>query len=148
MLADPPRTKTRPCLHMNCKCCFHLNSTSIYHNTEKSAFYHILDDFNCNSSNVIYVISCSKCNLLYVGQTARMVKERMNNHRSDILLHKPTAISVHFNLPAHSYLDLLITPILDITEFDIPHRLNIEREFMSRLNTIYPAGMNYYPLTE
>lgn len=144
----PIVTKTRPCLHKNCKCCLHINSTSVYHNTDKSSSYLILDDFNCNSTNVIYVISCAKCNLLYVGQTARMLKERMNNHRSDILLHKSTAVAIHFNLPAHTYSDLIITPVLDITDFDVSERLTIEREFMSRLGSIYPEGMNFYPITE
>ena len=32
--------------------------------------------------NVVYLITCSKCNAQYVGQTTRHLSIRMNEHRS------------------------------------------------------------------
>ena len=75
-----------------------------------------------------------------------MLKERLNNHRSDIKLHKNTAIAKHFNLPRHDIKNLNILPIEDITDLNITDRLHKERLFIKTLNTIYPKGMNYYPL--
>ena len=38
----------------------------------------------CKTSNVIYLIECSKCNEQYVGETGHPVHHRGNQHRSDI----------------------------------------------------------------
>jgi len=136
----------KPCEKALCKCCMHINITSVFYNTDRDRIFTIDCSFDCNSKDVIYVISCLKCNKLYVGQTARMVKDRLNNHRSDIKLKKGTAISLHFNEPGHSIKDLKITPIVDISEFQTQDRTKIEYEFMSLLNTTYPVGLNNYPI--
>jgi hypothetical protein len=85
---------------------------------------------------------------LYVGQTSRQLKDRLNNHRSDIRLHKPTAIGIHFNELRHSIRNLLIMPISDLSGLTFEERDAIEKNFMKLLNTIYPAGLNYYPLVK
>ena len=38
----------------------------------------------CKTSNVIYLLECSKCNEQYVGETGYPVHHRGNQHRSDI----------------------------------------------------------------
>ena len=45
--------------------------------------YHIKNDFDCNSMNVIYLISCTNCNEQYVG-SAIDFKKRFRIHKSDI----------------------------------------------------------------
>ena len=37
---------------------------------------------DCHTSNVIYLITCNKCCLQYVGETAQKLNERFNCHRS------------------------------------------------------------------
>lgn len=137
-----------PCGHPTCKCCIHIKPTSTYMNSDNTERFPIKGVFNCNSKHVVYVISCTKCGKLYVGQTARMLKDRLNNHRSDIKLMKSTAIACHFNEPLHSIKDLNITPIADISDIDISDRNKIEYNYMMSLNTIYPIGLNNYPLIE
>ena len=61
-------------------------------------------DFNCTSENVIYLLTCRKCNAHYVGQTHQKVSKGINSHPFDIL-HYPdsiTNVSVHFNENGHS----------------------------------------------
>ena len=41
---------------------------------------------NCNTENLIYLIICNKYYKKYVGETKRKLKEKLNNHRSDIKL--------------------------------------------------------------
>ena len=135
-----------PCGVLRCKCCKHIGHTSSFTNTSKTDTYYIDDGFNCNSTNLVYIISCSKCGKLYVGQTNRMLKERLNNHRSDIKLHKSTAIGIHFNEPFHKIDHLIITPVAYLTNCEEDARLKIEHDFMVLLNTIYPAGLNNYPI--
>ena len=52
---------------------------------------------NCDSTNGIYCIVCSKCNTLYVGETGLSFRKRENIHRSDVRLKKDTAVATHFN---------------------------------------------------
>ena len=37
---------------------------------------------NCGTKNVIYLISCRKCAVQYVGETSQTLRCRFNNHRS------------------------------------------------------------------
>ena len=57
-------TNVKPCKHALCKCCDHIGLTSVFYNTEKDRVFTINGNFNCNSKNVIYMISCLKCNKL------------------------------------------------------------------------------------
>jgi len=102
--------------------------------------------FDCNSKDLVNIISCAKCNKLDVGETSRMLKERLYNHRSDIKLNKNTAVSKHFNDIGHAFKDLRITPIFSLGGFALHERLTVEAQYMKMLNTYYPRGLNY-PLT-
>jgi hypothetical protein len=137
--------KVTPCGHKLCKCCFHICNTSTFNNRDIN--FDINSQFNCNSIHVIYIISCVKCSKMYVGQTGRSIKDRLNNHRSDIKLKKVTAVSLHFNEPHHNINHLKITPIEDISSLNHQDRLKREHSWMVALSTIYPQGLNYLPLT-
>ena len=52
---------------------------------------------NCDLTNVIYCIVCSKYNKLYMGETGLSFRKRINIHRSDVRLKKDTAVATHFN---------------------------------------------------
>ena len=36
----------------------------------------------CDTDNVIYLISCGRCGIQYVGETSQILRKRMNNHRN------------------------------------------------------------------
>ena len=42
------------------------------------------DHRNCQSQNVVHVIQCQNCKIIYVGQTSKNEKDQLNQHRSDI----------------------------------------------------------------
>jgi GIY-YIG catalytic domain len=134
------------CGHPLCKCCDCLLETSTITSTDGHRSFAINDHLSCNSTNVIYVIRCSRCHKLYVGQTQRMLKDRLNNHRSDITLKKPTAIGLHFNFKGHSIADLQIIPVLQLLSTDKDINRAIENDWMKTLNTFYPFGLNHHPL--
>ena len=75
-----------------------------------------------------------------------MVKDRLNNHRSDVKLHKNTTIGIHFNEPTHSIDDLRILPIATLAGMDPDTRNYLEKEYIRLLDTRYPIGLNYYPI--
>lgn len=134
------------CDRPRCLCCEHIIISSSFLDSAGRSTHFIDKDYDCCSSNIIYLIKCQRCNVLYVGQTARQLKDRLNNHRSDVRLCKETAIGCHFNEPFHSVADLRIMPIHDVSHVPIDERYVIENQFMDLLHTKYPKGLNNYPL--
>ena len=66
--------------------------------------------FSCNSSNVVYLISCNKCLIgegNYIGETSTKFRFRINNHRSSIHNNTPGhRVANHFNKYNHTANDL------------------------------------------
>ena len=46
--------------------------------------YTINHRLDCNSRNVVYLISCKVCGLRYVGSTITKFRLRFNNHKSQL----------------------------------------------------------------
>ena len=44
----------------------------------------IKSNLTCNTKNLIYMIQCNRCNLQYIGETKRRLKDRFNEHRRTI----------------------------------------------------------------
>ena len=67
----------------------------------------------CNSSNLIYCITCSKCNINYIGQTKRKIKDRLREHIYHTQKkHNTTDVNYHFNLVGHG-IDQMKVHIVD-----------------------------------
>ena len=60
-------------------------------------------NYYCNSSNVIYLIKCKKCDSgNYIGETSTFLRLRMNNHKKSIRdNNKGLPVARHFNKPDH-----------------------------------------------
>ena len=91
---------THQCLHSRCLTCPIVHDiTQIQTN---SGLKHIRDRFTCDTSSLVYVITCSKCNSVYVGETGQKLRERMNGHRADIKNKNHTPVRLHdFNAKGH-----------------------------------------------
>ena len=106
--------------------------------------------FSCKSKNVIYLITCKKCGIQYVGQTTQALHCRLNGHRSSILGNqKNTYLSNHFRSEGHCIGDLSIQIIDFIDESkckdkgELVKELNKKEDFyIKTLNTMYPLGLN------
>ena len=100
--------------------------------------------FNCSSYNVVYAIICNKdnCNSVYIGETKRMLKYRIAEHRGYVL-HKRTDKSTgeHFNLPGHSLADLRVTIVEQTKGKSSEYRNEREHYFIRRFDTLY-GGLN------
>ena len=102
----------------------------------------ILGCFNCKSKNVIYVLSCTKCGLQYVGQTGNSFNERFRAHLTDIRqrnVQKPVAL--HYTSTDHSANNVVAT-IVTQTTGDLNLRLRTEETWIQRLKTRLPTGLN------
>lgn len=139
----------RSCGKAQCYTCkYHANDTTRFYNKNKSESYNITDQIYCNSSNLIYLITCTKCNMQYVGETERTLRDRTTDHRSRIKGKKKTPIGIHFNLPGHSFLNLKITPIELIRGEQTTNCVRKTREkfWQTKLRTCHPQGLNGMPI--
>ena len=100
---------------------------------------------DCNSFNAVYLIKCNKENCkqnVYIGETGRILKFRIDEHRGYIQKQKlDEATGAHFNLPGHSIDNFSVT-ILEIPKKnDILYRKERERFHIRRFNSCRD-GMN------
>ncbi|XP_078509911.1 uncharacterized protein LOC144769621 [Lissotriton helveticus] len=101
---------------------------------------------NCRTRNVIYLISCP-CDLIYIGETSREVRTRMNEHRSAIRTDKKGApLTEHWKKMKHDISDLkwccLETVTINARGGDLNQkRKKREQYYMSRFNSVR-MGLN------
>ena len=103
------------CNHPRCSTCQHLQCQLTLTSTKTKISYPIRHHFTCKSSNLIYLITCTKCKKQYVGMTTKQLNTRVNHHRTSIFNKRRTYLHTHFNLPDHSISNLTIQAI-DTTE--------------------------------
>src|SRR3954466_7343942 len=61
--------------------------------------FHDSKTLDCTTRNVIYLITCTRCKMQYVGETQQQFSIRMSNHRSNIGSQVALLLSNHFNGP-------------------------------------------------
>ena len=78
--------KIHKCTHKLCLTCPNLNtSTEVISNVTHRKYKiinHPLEDLNCHSQNLVYLLTCQGCNIQYVGETAYPFHKRLNQHRT------------------------------------------------------------------
>ena len=143
---DAPLGASIKCQKPHCECCLWVEQRSDH---EAGDFeYKIYGKISCQSSNLIYVIKCKKCQELYVGETEQTLAKRMHGHLSDIRTHKDTAVATHFNdfcWPETE--NMILYPIELIPDQGARTknkslRLQREAHWINELDTTMPNGMN------
>ena len=85
------------CNRLHCKYCPLLDKSGEIKNHESEKFL-TMKNISCRSSNVIYAITCIRCNKQYVGQTMLHIKDRFIHHFRDIEVNNnDKSVSRHFN---------------------------------------------------
>lgn len=74
------------CGHRICKVCSHVQLGCTFESTSYSnaSPYKVRSFINCNSKNIINLITCTSCRLQYVGSTSTELKVHIRRHLSDI----------------------------------------------------------------
>ena len=122
--------------------CPFINEENTIENTNKSIAIKVKAGGNCQSTGVIYAARCKKHDQIYTGKTSETLAKRFYKHKYDILKRpENNELANHFNK------DHDITKDLDflILEKDIKnaHELSFkEDEWICRLQTLYPGGLN------
>ena len=108
--------------------------------------YTIRSNLTCDSKNVIYLVSCKKCQLQYIGSTTTEFKVRFRNHKSFMVTNnKSCEVAVHFNSTPHSLQDFSFQCIdqinQDCAEGD-KFLITKEAYWSAQLFTLSPHGLN------
>ena len=93
---------TLKCARSRCKSCLFILNISKISVSKRSV--KITDRFICTSANVIYCITCTLCNKLYIGEKGRRLDDRFHEHLRDVEKNDKDAskpVARHFNLPNH-----------------------------------------------
>ena len=143
-------TAVNGCGHPRCLTCPSLNPSNSFTSSISGRAYKVLGTqaLTCNTKSIVYLITCKKCGIQYVGETGQQLKRRMSNHRNRIKSLQPQPIYKHFNSDGHSLGDLTIQPIEEVVfepgdEMSLhSKRLSRENFWMRELKTIQPYGLN------
>ena len=133
-----------PCLgRSDCLLCSFLpNQQSI--TSHSGRVYHLECGIyaNCNSTYVVYCITCTKCKVQYVGCTSKF-RSRANNHKSIIsrrvVKSECAKLYEHFASIDHSIQDLRFTILCCTTPYALEEKENI---WKLKLDTLFPGGLN------
>ena len=103
----------------------------------------------CELSNVIYLITCTKCNKHYVGETSRALRKRMYEHKATVLKDgQETPVSRHFKSEGHNHKHMQFTLLEWCTpKFETcmtSKRRRIELSWIFKLHSLAPIGINQF----
>ena len=117
---------------------------SFIHNEEKISgpkrSIKITDHFTCTSANVIYCITCTYCNKLYIGETGRRLGDRFREHLRDMTRTHPNQLldTLIFLIILNSILRCSLSLHLGSSK----SRKTLEQKFIFQIGTLNPHGIN------
>lgn len=130
-----PRVGCRPCGKTRCQVCNHIQTSSCAISTASSFKWTINGNFDCDASNVVYLLECGVCNMQYIGQTTTPLRIRFNNHRAHVRSQPNLPFSKHINQKNHSF-DLVKLTVLQGGFSNTREREQRESYFIYKFGTI------------
>ena len=87
-------------------------------------------------------ISCSRCGMLYIGETGRCLRTRFGEHRRAVTSNDANQpVARHFNNGSHCVSDMEIRVLCPISGSN-DSRKRHEMRLISKLGTVHPLGIN------
>lgn len=146
---DNERPGTTACGRSNCRTCDHVSGDTKISTT--SGKFSVRQSFTCSSSCLIYCIRCTRCQVLYIGETCRQLNNRFGEHLRNVenkthekeqkIEHADTNVSRHFNSEGHSTGDMVVLGLL-FADQDNRKRKTLEKRLIFKLGTLIPNGLN------
>ena len=135
-------TGSQPC-SSNCKTCNLVDCTSSFKSFQTSRIFSVMQNIDCLSKNLVYLIYCNLCGVQYIGETRNTLRMRMTQHRSAIKTKKiAQPVAKHFNLVNHSIENLRVIPIEQNSSWSDKSRRAKENFWELNLKTTAPFGLN------
>ena len=141
--SERPKRKQNGCKKCNkCNICPYVTTCKTVNSSATNFNVDITEDVNCLSRNIIYCITCDKCQMQYIGETGRSAKDRFKEHIGYVeKLQLEKATGMHFNLPGHSVSDMKFVILEKIYSKDPDVRKERESLFIKNFNTLH-KGIN------
>ena len=131
---------TFPCGVSQYKTCKFIDSSTTI--SSPKFVYHIKHHFTCTSSHLIYCISCSRCGMLYIGETGRSLRTRFGEHRHAVTSKDANQpVARHFNNGSPCVSDMKIRALCPISGSN-DSRKRHEMRLISKLGIVHPLGIN------
>ena len=148
--ASHPRTTlsnlpgTFPCKRSRCNTCKYVTKDNLTLITGPHNSIQVKDYFTCTTSNVVYIIICKKCKILYVGETQRRLADRITEHLRSIRINSDGfPVAKHFNPPSTCNInDFCVTGVFACRGSQ-QDRKDCEHRLIFKLGTIQPNGLNF-----
>ena len=97
----------------------------------------------CTERDVIYGITYTGCGrVVYVGETGRQLKERIEEHLRDIRLNRDKPMATHFNSSTHSMDNVQVSILEKVHGQSKALRLIRRSDWINNLNTKFPSGLH------
>ena len=134
-----------------CRHCPKINTSGVLISNHNGRKYQSMKKATCQSSNLIYVITCKTCGIQYVGQTKNRLLTRFQGHFFDITHNNDTTVARHLNscppnnpspLDGFEITVISFIPSHPDSRDAKQHRDREEKRWMHRLQTITPLGLN------
>ena len=138
------------CKRTRCDLCHNfLVESNSFLSFQTGKSYKIRPKLSCDSKNIIYLASCKKCRLQYIGSTTTDFRVRFRNHKSAMVTKKKTCeVAVHFNKTPHDLSDFSFQCI-DQVQASVNNSCNIEKLLITKeaywsaqLFSLAPFGLN------
>ena len=98
-------------------------------------------EYNCQTKNLVYLVTCTKCGEQYVGETKHTFAHRGNQHLGYIRNNEDKATGRHFNKPGHKIEHFNIQVLESINTSDAMYRKNRESLWIQKFD-LKRKGMN------
>ena len=134
--------RLKACGKDRCKVCSLVDDQDIMSMVAYKKFNNMLHyDVNCEQKMVVYMIRCTHCNIVYVGETIRRLKKRISEHLYNIKQRKnSSSLVTHFNTCPG---EVRISVIASLAEnSNKAQLLEMENRWIRLLNSAFPFGLN------
>ena len=134
------------CKKSRCQVCKVMSNSDSFMSSTTGKEYKINYSFNCDSSNVVYLIDCNVCGVQYVGSTCTPFRLRFNNYKAcSRKFNLGSSVPQmeffrHFSEEGHrGFLNDISVKVIDRLTGNDRRR---ESFWQYRLNTFSPMGLN------
>ena len=124
----------------NCDICPYVKTGKIIKAKHSKEVVQISKSFDCQTTNLVYIIDCKKCGEQYIGQTKNTLEKRFKQHLGYVA-NNTQATGQHFNLPTHNSSHMTISVLEKVHQKTRHHREQRESHWIEKFNTKY-KGMN------
>ena len=102
----------------------------------------IKQNIQTNTTNCVYLITCNKCGLQYVGETRNSIADRLNQHRYNVNNGKKTDLLIVQHFMVHGINALEVSGLETNLTWTQGERRFAEKQWISKLDTTFPYGLN------